>query len=234
MNYSAKLPHTLEALADPPPLPLASVDLRLDPPTLARVEALRDRLNRPSKGALLRFLVAEGLQHAIPTEMNSISLAELSSEELIGKLSHARQELAHLTEEISNRLCGTANQADKVSDDAANQTLLFCNPIKLPAPAGKTYTSAESWRLHIRTLFNELVDHFGRDEFRISQLRQFLESRVELLPGDLAQSPGHAIKNSLTWHKSVYNAVACRPFTWGKTGALIVYVSRNRWRLVVS
>jgi hypothetical protein len=39
----------------------------LDPPTLARVEALRDRLNRPSRGALLRFLVAEGLRHAEAT-----------------------------------------------------------------------------------------------------------------------------------------------------------------------
>ena len=61
------LPPSLEALADPPPLPLASVALRLDPPTLARVEALRDRLNRPSRGALLRFLVAEGLRHAEAT-----------------------------------------------------------------------------------------------------------------------------------------------------------------------
>jgi hypothetical protein len=39
----------------------------LDPPTLARVEALRDRLNRPSRGALLRFLVSEGLRHAEAT-----------------------------------------------------------------------------------------------------------------------------------------------------------------------
>lgn len=61
------LPPSLEALADPPPLPLASVALRLDPPTLARVEALRDRLNRPSRGAVLRFLVNEGLRHAEAT-----------------------------------------------------------------------------------------------------------------------------------------------------------------------
>jgi hypothetical protein len=39
----------------------------LDPPTLARVEALRDQLNRPSRGALLRFLVNEGLRHAEAT-----------------------------------------------------------------------------------------------------------------------------------------------------------------------
>jgi hypothetical protein len=31
------------------------------------VEALRDRLNRPSRGALLRFLVNEGLRHAEAT-----------------------------------------------------------------------------------------------------------------------------------------------------------------------
>jgi len=58
------LPPSLEALADPPPLPLVPAALRLDPPTLARVEALRDRLHHPSRGALLRFLVAEGLRHA--------------------------------------------------------------------------------------------------------------------------------------------------------------------------
>ena len=57
------LPPSLEALADPPPLPLQSVALRLDAPTLARIEALRDRLNRPSRGAALRWLVNEGLRH---------------------------------------------------------------------------------------------------------------------------------------------------------------------------
>ena len=61
------LPPSLEALAAPPPLPLQSVALWLDPPTLARVEALRDRLNHPSRGGLLRFLVAEGLRHAEAT-----------------------------------------------------------------------------------------------------------------------------------------------------------------------
>lgn len=55
------LPPSLEVLADPPPLPLQSVALRLDPPTLARIEALVDRINHPSQGALLRFLVVEGL-----------------------------------------------------------------------------------------------------------------------------------------------------------------------------
>jgi len=61
---SDPLPPSLAALADPPPLPLQSVALRLDPVTLARLEALRDRLNRPTRGALLRFLVAEGRQSA--------------------------------------------------------------------------------------------------------------------------------------------------------------------------
>ena len=61
------LPPSLEALADPPPLPLQSVALRLDPPTLARIEALRDRLNRPTRGALLRFLVNEGLRQGEAT-----------------------------------------------------------------------------------------------------------------------------------------------------------------------
>lgn len=61
---SNPLPASLAALADPPPLPLQSVALRLDPVTLARLEALRDRLNRPTRGAVLRFLVGEGLRSA--------------------------------------------------------------------------------------------------------------------------------------------------------------------------
>ena len=61
------LPPSLEALAAPSPRPLQSVALRLDPAAVARVEALRDRLNHPSRGALLRFLVAEGLRHAEAT-----------------------------------------------------------------------------------------------------------------------------------------------------------------------
>lgn len=31
---------------------------------MARLEALRDQLNRPSRGALLRFLIGEGLRSA--------------------------------------------------------------------------------------------------------------------------------------------------------------------------
>ena len=61
------LPPSLESLTDPPPLPLQSVAVRMDAPTLARIEALRDRHNRPSRGALLRFLVAEGLRLAEAT-----------------------------------------------------------------------------------------------------------------------------------------------------------------------
>jgi hypothetical protein len=56
------LPPELAALGEPPPPARRSVALRLDPVTLARVEALRDRLNQPTRGALLRFLVGEGLQ----------------------------------------------------------------------------------------------------------------------------------------------------------------------------
>lgn len=60
----AFLPPDLAALAEPPPLPLQPVALRLDPVTIARLEALRDRLNRPSRAGLLRFLVGEGLRSA--------------------------------------------------------------------------------------------------------------------------------------------------------------------------
>ena len=58
---------SLEALAAPSPRPLQSVALRLDPAAVARMEALRDRLNHPNRGAVLRFLVTEGLRHAEAT-----------------------------------------------------------------------------------------------------------------------------------------------------------------------
>ena len=58
------LPPELEALASQPSTTLQSVELRLDPVTLARIAALRDRLNRPTRGALLRFLIGEGLRSA--------------------------------------------------------------------------------------------------------------------------------------------------------------------------
>ncbi len=58
------LPPSLAALADAPPMPLQSVGLRLSQSDLARIEALRDRLNGPTRGALLRWLVCEGLRAA--------------------------------------------------------------------------------------------------------------------------------------------------------------------------
>lgn len=58
------LPPDLAALADPPPPAVKPLSLRVDLGTLARIEALRDRLNQPSRGALLRFLLGEGLRHA--------------------------------------------------------------------------------------------------------------------------------------------------------------------------
>lgn len=58
------LPPDLASLADPPPPCVKPVSARVDAVTLARIEALRDQLNRPSRGALLRFLLTEGLRHA--------------------------------------------------------------------------------------------------------------------------------------------------------------------------
>lgn len=57
------LPPDLAALADPPPPAIKPVSARVDAVTLARIEALRDRLHC-SRGALLRFLLSEGLRHA--------------------------------------------------------------------------------------------------------------------------------------------------------------------------
>ena len=58
------LPADLRALADGPRPALLPLAVRVDPTTAARIEAMRSRLNRPSKGALMRFLLAEGLRHA--------------------------------------------------------------------------------------------------------------------------------------------------------------------------
>ena len=102
---------------------------------------------------------------------------------------------------------------------------------KLPAPDGENYTSASNWRKHIQVLHGELVKEFGQEEFRIKELRAFMEARVELLPGDLNRY-SHAYRNALIWHQSIYDAIACRAHTWGNGGALIVYVSRDRWRVV--
>jgi hypothetical protein len=71
------LPPSLAALAEAPRPPLQSVALRLDPIALARVEALRDHLNRPSRGATLRALIAAGLstveaQLQLPTRAETL------------------------------------------------------------------------------------------------------------------------------------------------------------------
>lgn len=58
------VPPELAALASQPSATLQSVALRLDAVTLARIAALRDRLSRPTRGALLRFLIGEGLRSA--------------------------------------------------------------------------------------------------------------------------------------------------------------------------
>lgn len=104
---------------------------------------------------------------------------------------------------------------------------------KLPAPAGETYTSPKHWRGHIRALHSELVKHFDQDEFRIRELREFVEARVELLPFDLSPRDGHSGHQNLMWHKAIHDAIDVKPQTWGNGGALIIYVSRDRWRMVL-
>lgn len=105
-------------------------------------------------------------------------------------------------------------------------------PAKLSAPAGETYTSPKHWRGHIRALHSELVKHFDQDEFRIRELREFVEARVDLLPFDLEARDGHSGQQNLMWHKAIHDAIDVKPQTWGNGGALIVYVSRDRWRMV--
>lgn len=55
------LPPELAALARPAAGPLKPVTLRLDADALAEVDALAARLNRADRGAVLRFLVRQGL-----------------------------------------------------------------------------------------------------------------------------------------------------------------------------
>jgi hypothetical protein len=104
-------------------------------------------------------------------------------------------------------------------------------PAKLPAPAGETYTTPRHWRGHIRALYSELVKHFGQDKFRVRALREFVEPRVDLLPFDRQARDGHSGKQNLMWHKAIHDAIDVKPQTWGDGGALIVYVSRDRWRM---
>lgn len=54
------LPPDLAALARAPG-PLQPLSVRLDPATLAALDQLAERLNRPSRAALLRALVERGL-----------------------------------------------------------------------------------------------------------------------------------------------------------------------------
>ena len=105
-------------------------------------------------------------------------------------------------------------------------------PAKLAAPAGGTYTSPKHWRGHIRALHSELVKHFDQDEFCIRQLREFVEARVDLLPFDRETRDGHSGQQNLMWHKAIHDAIDVKPQTWGDGGALIIYVSRDRWRMV--
>jgi hypothetical protein len=61
MQPTTTLPPQLAALAARGTDPLSPVTVRLSPGDLAAVEALRDRLNRPSRGALLRYVLNRGL-----------------------------------------------------------------------------------------------------------------------------------------------------------------------------
>lgn len=61
MQPITTLPPQLAALAARGTDPLSPVTVRLCPADLAAVEALRNRLNRPSRGALLRYVLSRGL-----------------------------------------------------------------------------------------------------------------------------------------------------------------------------
>jgi hypothetical protein len=102
--------------------------------------------------------------------------------------------------------------------------------VKRLPPCGQSYTNAQNWRTHIRALHRELLERFGAKEFRISDLRFFLENHVELLPGDL-EKYNDKIRPTFRWHQTVHDCISCRAQTWGNGGPVIVYVSRNCWKL---
>lgn len=64
------LPPDLAALSRPNHGPLQAVTVRLGEPDLAAVDALRRRLNGPSRGALLRSALNRGLA-AIAAELEA-------------------------------------------------------------------------------------------------------------------------------------------------------------------
>lgn len=61
MPIPPPLPPQLAALAAPAPGALSPVTVRLDSAALAELERLRDLLNRPSRGALLRYVLRRGM-----------------------------------------------------------------------------------------------------------------------------------------------------------------------------
>ena len=127
---------------------------------------------------------------------------------------------------IENQLQKLRNQIESASDSAPSVAIR-----KLPAPAVEAYTSPKFWRGHIRALHSELLKHFGQDEFCIRDLREFCEARVHLTPFDRQARDRKPGKQNLIWHQAIHDAIDVKPHTWGDCGGLIVYVSRNRWRL---
>ena len=105
-------------------------------------------------------------------------------------------------------------------------------PAKLAAPVDASHTSAMAWRGHLQTLRAELKKHFGENEFRLKELCSFLDSRVDLLPGDIKT---YTSKNRqvIVWHQTVHGAISCRAHVWGDRGVAISYTgTRDRWRVV--
>ena len=103
---------------------------------------------------------------------------------------------------------------------------------KLAAPVGASHTSAMAWRGHLQTLRAELKQHFGENEFRLKELCSFLDSRVDLLPGDI-KTYVNKNRQVIVWHQTVHGAISCRAHVWGGCGAVISYTgTRDRWRVV--
>lgn len=66
------LPPDLAALSRPSLGPLQAVTVRLSENDLAALDALRQRLNGPTRGATLRLLMARGLE-AVTTQLAALS-----------------------------------------------------------------------------------------------------------------------------------------------------------------
>lgn len=113
---------------------------------------------------------------------------------------------------------------------AVKENFYACaTPEKLKPLGDRDYITVRQWRYFIGLLEADLRKHFTA-AFSQRHLRLFLESRVELLPGDILVSPGRS--GALRWHSQVASAIDCKPDNWEGRRPVIISANRfNSYRL---